>query len=470
MSKKVSRRDFARASVAAGAAAATVAIPTALLGETGTEKILAGQTTAAARGAAVARRRRLAPPPDGAYGGLDPSGRGMMLDATAYANQTASYPSGWRESTTIPAEYYLEEKHYRNDDRFVADHFWLMVDHESRIRKPGDYFVFEYGRGDSVIVVRDQAGTVKAFHNVCRHRGSRLCQHATEHPSEARADGKPVDPRLSVVQLGPSGNTPVFRCPYHAWTYDLSGQLISLPNAMPDYFNKAENGLRPCHVQTAGGFIFINLSHEAPPDFETFIGNWREVCQEYGTDQLKIVARRQYPTKANWKLVVENFLECYHCGPSHTKSYFKVHAFHTEFVSYYMTPEQRARAEQELSRHGHPVTLNVYQQRAPQGRDALVAQSAAPGRRRRNGRHAAGRPPPTRLRHRQSRWESGGAAPADEKRVDAQVPSGHAGFLDVLSPALRRPRGVRAVHASRCHEHRCRDFLDGESRRQGEGL
>ena len=181
-----------------------------------------------------------------------------------------------------------------------------------------------------------------------------------------------MDPRLSVVQLGPSGNTPVFRCPYHAWTYDLSGQLISLPNAMPDYFNKAENGLRPCHVKTAGGFIFINLSRQDPPDFETFIGNWREVCQEYGTDQLKIVARRQYPTKANWKLVVENFLECYHCGPSHTKSYFKVHAFHTEFVSYYMTPEQRARAEQELSRHGHPVTLNVYQQRAPQGRDALV--------------------------------------------------------------------------------------------------
>jgi len=379
MSKKVSRRDFAKASVAAGAAAATVAIPKALLGETVTEKALKGQTTAAARGAAVARRRLLAPPPDGAYGGLDPSGRGMMLDAAAYANQTASYPSGWRESTTIPAEYYLEEKHYRNDDRFVADHFWLMVDHESRLRKPGDYFVFEYGRGDSVIVVRDQAGTVKAFHNVCRHRGSRLCQHETAHPSEARADGKPVDPRLSVVQLGPSGNTPVFRCPYHAWTYDLSGQLISLPNAMPDYFNKAENGLRLCHVRTAGGFIFINLSHDDPPDFETFIGNWREVCQEYGTDQLKIVARRQYPTKANWKLVVENFLECYHCGPSHTKSYFKVHAFHTEFVSYYMTPEQRARAEQELSRHGHPVTLNVYQQRAPQGRDALVARPQPQG-------------------------------------------------------------------------------------------
>ena len=276
MSKKVSRRDFARASVAAGAAVATVAIPKALLAETGAEKILAGQTTAATKGAAVARRRRFAPPPDAAYGGLDASGRGMMLDANAYANQTTSYPSGWRESTTIPAEYYLDEKHYLNDDRFVADHFWLMVDHESRIRKPGDYFVFEYGRGDSVIVVRDQAGTVKAFHNVCRHRGSRLCQHETQHPSEARADGKPTD---SPPFRGPTGSERQYaRLSLPVSCVDVRPErpahLVAKCDA--DYFNKAENGLRPCHVQTAGGFIFINLSHQDPPDFESFIGNWRE--------------------------------------------------------------------------------------------------------------------------------------------------------------------------------------------------
>jgi Rieske 2Fe-2S family protein len=382
MSKKLSRRDFARTSVAAGAAAAAAALPKALVGSAAAEKVVT-QTGAAARGAAVARRRRVAPPPQLAYGGLGADDRGVMLDTTAYANQSATYPGGWRESTTIPAEYYVEEKHYINDERFVADHFWLMVDHENRIPKPGDYFVFEFGRGDSVIVVRDQAGAVQAYHNVCRHRGSRLCQHGFDgvHPSEARPDAKPADPRLSVLQLGPGGNTPVFRCPYHAWTYDLTGRLISTPNGMPDYFDPSRNGLHPCHVQTAGGFIFLNFSHQEPPDFESFIGNWKSICEEYGTAQLKIVARKQYPTKANWKLALENFLECYHCGPSHTRSYFKVHAFHTEFVTNYMTPEQRARAEAELSRHGHPVKLNVYQQRQPQGRDALVpdaqTQSAA---------------------------------------------------------------------------------------------
>src|SRR6202044_3607513 len=104
-----------------------------------------------------------------------------------------------REGTTIPAEYYVDDKHYANDERFLAEHFWLMADHESRIAKPGDYFVFEYGRGGSVIIVRDQAGVVKAFHNVCRHRGSRICQHETDNarPTEAHPDAKPADYPLS---------------------------------------------------------------------------------------------------------------------------------------------------------------------------------------------------------------------------------------------------------------------------------
>src|SRR5258706_4318422 len=141
-------------------------------------------------GAAVARRRRVALPPEVAYGGMNSTGRDMMLDPAAFANQTATHPGGWREGTTIPSEYYLEDKHYLNDERFVADHFWLMADHENRIARPGDYFVFEYGRGDSGIILRDQAGAGKAFHNVCRHRGSRLRQHGIDgvHPPSAPTD------------------------------------------------------------------------------------------------------------------------------------------------------------------------------------------------------------------------------------------------------------------------------------------
>jgi phenylpropionate dioxygenase-like ring-hydroxylating dioxygenase large terminal subunit len=376
MSRKVSRRNFARTSLAAGAAAAAATFPATLLGGSAAAKAPLPASGAAASGAAAARRRRVALPPEVAYGGRDSTGRDMMLDTTAFGRQTATHPGGWREGTTIPAEYYLDEKHYLNDERFVADHFWLMADHENRVPKPGDYFVFEYGRGDSVIICRDQAGAVQAFHNVCRHRGSRLAQHGFDniHPAEARADGKPTDPRLSVVQLGPSGNTPVFRCPYHAWTYDLTGRLISTPQSMPDYFDVGKNGLHPCHVRTVEGFIFINLSHQEPPDFDTFVTNWRAACQEYGTAQLKTVARRQYPTKANWKLAVENFRECYHCGPSHTKSYYWVHQL--QFLSE-MNAAERARVEQALAREGH--AMPIIDERRRQDRATAATRQAAGG-------------------------------------------------------------------------------------------
>lgn len=361
MSKKLSRRDFGRT------AAAAVALPAALIGN----DVPTANESAAAKGAAVARRRRMSMPMEVTYGGVSADGRDVLLqDTLTPPGQSAkSYPGGWQEGTTIPAEYYMEEKHYFNDERVIAEYFWLMADHETRIPKAGDYFVFEYGRGDSVVVLRDQAGAVKAYHNVCRHRGSRLCMHGTEfdnvRPSEAKPDGKPVNPRLSVRQLGSSGNTPVFRCPYHGWTYDLSGKLVSFPPGMPSGFDPAEHGLRPAHVRTVEGFIYLSFAQQDPPDFDSFVANWRRECQVYGTANLKVAARRQYPTKANWKLVVENFRECYHCPQAH-KSLVTV-----QYWQDIMSPERRARYEQEFSRHGHAVarTRDGY---GSQGQDALV--------------------------------------------------------------------------------------------------
>src|SRR6266540_1467486 len=325
MSKKVSRRDFARASMAAGAAAA--AMPGVLLGkETAAPPNI---TSAKAAGAAVAKRRKISMPPEVGYGGANAwgDGRDLLLSHTLTPAGQAqpSYPGGWREGTTIPTEYYIDEKQYVHDEQFLADHFWFMVDHHSRIPKPGDYFIAEYGRGDSVIVLRNKAGEVKAYHNMCRHRGSRLCQHEDVHPSEARADGKPVDPILSVVQLGPSGNSPVFRCPYHAWTYDLEGKLISFPTGMPANFDPSQHGLHPCPVNVVNGFIWLSFARNEPPEFEPWVNTWRATAEKYQMQDLKIATRVKAPTKANWKLVIENFRECYHCYPSHTKSYSVVH-------------------------------------------------------------------------------------------------------------------------------------------------
>ena len=264
---KSSRRDLARSAVAAYAAAAT-GLPTKLLART------------------IPDTSTEAPPGE------------------------QKYPKGWRRNWTTPAEYYTDEGRYLFDERLVADHFWLMVDHDSRIAEPGDYFVFEYGRSESVIILRDDAGAVRAYYNVCRHRGSRLCRHD--------GDVIPEDPRLSVRQLEQTGNTPVFRCPYHAWTYDLDGKLV-YAYGMQEDFDPADNGLIPCHVRTADGFIFVNLSRELePPDFVSAVEPFRrKVGQRHGTAQLKVGERVYVPMHANWKLALENFLECYHCGPSH---------------------------------------------------------------------------------------------------------------------------------------------------------
>src|SRR5262245_60924023 len=270
MRKKWNRREFATASVAAGAAA--IGLQKGVLASTATTaSTVPGVTPAAAAGAAAASaaivtpRKRVSMPIEVEYGGRMSWGRDLTLadTLTPVGADTPEYPQGWKEGTTIPAEYYFDQDIYAHDEKYLRENFWFMVDHQSRIPKPGDYFVFEYGQGSSVIVLRDQQNQIKAYHNVCMHRGSRLVQHGMDgvRPTEAKPDAKPIDPAaLSMVQLGPSGNTPVIRCVYHAWTYDLSGKLVAFPKGMPEGFNAAEHGLLPCHSNVTSGLIFLNLS------------------------------------------------------------------------------------------------------------------------------------------------------------------------------------------------------------------
>ncbi len=365
--KKVSRRDFAKSSVAAGAAA--VALPKALRGEALAEK----GTSAGAKAAATAGRGPITMPPEVAYGGLDFDGRDVLLeDILSPPGKAPNYPGGWQEGTTIPAEYYLDEKHWLNEERFLREHFWFMADHESRIANPGDYFLFEFGRGDSVIILRANDGAVKAYHNVCRHRGSRICLHDQNLPGSATADGRPSDPRLSVTQQGPSGNTAVFRCPYHAWTYDLDGKLISFPTGMPEGFDEDQHGLHPAHVQMVEGFIFVSLADDEPSGFDEFVANWRRTSEFYGTAGLKVAARTQHPTRANWKLAIENFEECYHCEPVH-KSLVTVQWWQQAHV---LSDEQVADIAEEVARHNHS---ELQQQGNQQQNSYTMNRHLAPG-------------------------------------------------------------------------------------------
>jgi phenylpropionate dioxygenase-like ring-hydroxylating dioxygenase large terminal subunit len=199
---------------------------------------------------------------------------------------------------SLPGPFYNNAGILGADVAMLGATQWLFVDHVSRIPRPGDYFLFSFGE-ESVIIVRDKQHAVRGYYNVCRHRGSRVC-------------------------LEEQGQVRSFVCPYHAWTYDLDGRLRGAA-AMPADFDKADHGLRPVHVREFAGLIFLNLSAGTAPDFETFIGRLRAYLQPHGLENAKVAVRKLYPTDANWKLVVENFLECYHCKPAHP-TYCSVHS------------------------------------------------------------------------------------------------------------------------------------------------
>jgi Rieske 2Fe-2S family protein len=166
------------------------------------------------------------------------------------------------------------------------------VDREERIARPGDFFVLDIG-GESVIILRDQQGTVRAFYNVCRHRGSRVCEAHQGQFSET------------------------IQCPYHAWTYALDGRLIGAPATNDlENFRKADWPLHKVPVAVWEGFLFISLSPEAEPfaqSHEPLIGRF----SRFNLAGLKIGRTIEYDVKANWKLVVQNYSECYHCPLVH---------------------------------------------------------------------------------------------------------------------------------------------------------
>jgi phenylpropionate dioxygenase-like ring-hydroxylating dioxygenase large terminal subunit len=194
------------------------------------------------------------------------------------------------EGYSLPQDFYASEDVFKADFDQVISQKWIVAGHVSRIPNKGDFFLFKIG-GEQIIVIRENAEIVRAFFNVCRHRGSTICQ-------------------------AESGNAPRLVCPYHAWTFGLDGRLISA-RLMPEDFDKGENGLLACHIRVFYGLIFINMSDDEPVDFDATFGDMGPILDYHGIADARIALAGSYPTTANWKLVVENFFECYHCVPSH---------------------------------------------------------------------------------------------------------------------------------------------------------
>lgn len=195
-----------------------------------------------------------------------------------------------RVGYSFEQEFYTSEAVFKADFEQVISKKWIVAGHVSRIPNKGDYFLFRIG-AEQIIVIRENEASIRAFFNVCRHRGSTICS----------AD---------------SGNAPRLVCPYHAWTFGLDGRLLAA-RLMPEDFDKAENSLFSCHVRLFHGLIFINLSEGEPDDFDATFGDMGPILDYHGIADARIAHAGSYPTDANWKLVVENFFECYHCVPSH---------------------------------------------------------------------------------------------------------------------------------------------------------
>jgi Rieske 2Fe-2S family protein len=200
-------------------------------------------------------------------------------------------------SKTLPGRYYTSQEIYQAELERIFFERWLVVGREDRIPLAGDYFLVSIGL-ESIILVRDQHGRVNAFYNVCRHRGTRLCE-------EEKAGAEPAKFPASI------------QCPYHAWTYGLDGQLIGAPlmNETPG-FDKADFRLNPVSLVEWEGFLLVNLSPQPAPFEEVYaplIGRF----SAWNLPRLKAVKRVSYEVKANWKLIVQNYSECYHCPMIH---------------------------------------------------------------------------------------------------------------------------------------------------------
>jgi len=210
---------------------------------------------------------------------------------------------------------------------------WLYAGHVSQVAEPGDYFQYEVGE-DAIIVSRDASGEVHAMFNICRHRGARVCEDM-------------------------SGNRKTFVCPYHGWVYEMDGSLKAA-RAMEAFegFDKADYGLKKPRVCVYEGLIFINCDPQAP-DFEPALDTIAPALTPYDLPHAKVAHAQVYKVAANWKLALENYLECYHCATAH-RAYAKMHTLQDldDRVSHLNT-DMLARAEEQTGVPG--ITHDHYQ-------------------------------------------------------------------------------------------------------------
>ncbi|MBC8751676.1 MULTISPECIES: aromatic ring-hydroxylating oxygenase subunit alpha [Paraburkholderia] len=244
---------------------------------------------------------------------------------------------------TLQQPFYNSPEIYRLEVENLLMNRWHCVGHVSSIPKAGDYFLFEFD-SESVIVVRGENGEVHAHANVCRHRGSRICSKQSGH-----------------------ANGGVLVCPYHAWVYKLDGSLRNA-RMMPPEFDSGSHGLKPVNVEVAEGLIFLNLSDE-PREFSVVAEMLSATAGKFGWGDAKVIHEERYSIDANWKLALENQVECYHCGPSHPE-FSRVHSQGRPNTEQITEQTRAARGE-----HGIDISpIDKWAERETRGEEAVFVE------------------------------------------------------------------------------------------------
>lgn len=210
-------------------------------------------------------------------------------DAKAIAE---GYDKSPTRSSTIKADAYTKQAWFDLEQQTLFAHTWRWVCHVESLREPGSYMATEVA-GMPIFIVRGQDGELRGFYNVCKHRGHHLLQG--------------------------QGQAKRITCPYHAWTYDLEGQLRAAPRTQGlENFDKKKICLDRVAVEEFCGFIFVNLDPQAKPLAEQTEGLRSEIISfAPDIEKLTFAHRKSYDIRANWKSIVDNFLECYHCHCAH---------------------------------------------------------------------------------------------------------------------------------------------------------
>jgi Rieske 2Fe-2S family protein len=226
---------------------------------------------------------------------------------------------------SLPAGLYTREDVFDADLDVFFRHHWIQIGLECDVPEPGDASVVDIG-SSSLIILRDDDGALRVLHNVCRHRGSRL-----------------LDPGVSVVSK--------LVCPYHQWTYELTGALIYAPHMGVD-FDKECKSLKAVNFKSIGGLIYVCLSDNPPED----VARLEEVMEvrlaPYGLRDAKVAFEKDVIEKGNWKLTLENNRECYHCSANHPELCVSFIDLDFGFDPASMSPDDRAEAEEHFALYG----------------------------------------------------------------------------------------------------------------------